>query len=253
MEQKTDRRLTGQTAVVTGGGRGIGRAICTRLAQEGADLVIGYGHSEEQAAETAGLCREYGVKAYTVHADISAKASARLLMEEAFARTGRIDILVNNAGTTKDGLSLRMGEAEFDSVLKVNLYGTFFCCQEAERYMLKARYGRIISISSIVGLHGNAGQANYAAAKAGIVGLTKTLAKELASRNITVNAIAPGMIDTRMTQTMTDAAKEAMRKAIPEGHPGKPEDVAEAAVFFALPAAGYITGQILGVDGGMGC
>lgn len=244
--------LKGQTAVVTGGGRGIGRAICLELAKAGAHVVIGYGHNRQEAEETADACRRLGPDARIVEADVSDLSSSKRLVDEAFKVWGQLDILVNNAGITKDTLALTMKVEDFDRVLKVNLYGAFYCSQAASKYMLKARYGRIISISSIVGLHGNAGQANYAASKAGIIGMTKSLAKELASRNITVNAVAPGMIDTQMTETMSGMAQSVMKARIPAGYAGRPEDVAAAVHFLALPQAGYITGQVLGVDGGMG-
>ena len=187
-----------------------------------------------------------------MEADVSDPASSKRLIDEAFKIHGRLDILVNNAGITKDTLALTMKMEDFDRVLKVNLYGAFSCSQAAAKYMLRARYGRIISISSIVGLHGNAGQTNYAASKAGIIGMTKSLAKELASRSITVNAVAPGMIDTQMTEAMSGMAQSVMKAQIPAGYAGRPEDVAAAVYFLALPQAGYITGQVLGVDGGMG-
>ena len=233
--------LKGQTAAVTGGGRGIGRAICLELARAGAHVVIGYGHNRQEAEETADACRRLGPEAQIVEADVSELSSSKKLIDEAYKAYGRLDILVNNAGITKDTLALAMHMEDFDRVLKVNLYGAFYCAQAAEKYMLRARYGRIISISSIVGLHGNAGQTNYAASKA-----------ELASRNITVNAIAPGMIDTKMTGAMSGVARTAMEAQIPAGYAGRPEDVAAAVRFLALPQAGYITGQVLGVDGGMG-
>ena len=244
--------LRGQTAVVTGGGRGIGRAICLELARAGAHVVIGYGHNRQEAEETADACRRLGPDARIVEADVSDPASSKRLIDEAFKIHGRLDILVNNAGITKDTLALTMKMEDFDRVLKVNLYGAFSCSQAAAKYMLRARYGRIISISSIVGLHGNAGQTNYAASKAGIIGMTKSLAKELASRSITVNAVAPGMIDTQMTEAMSGMAQSVMKAQIPAGYAGRPEDVAAAVHFLALPQAGYITGQVLGVDGGMG-
>lgn len=244
--------LKGQTAVVTGGGRGIGRAICLELARAGAHVVIGYGNNRQEAEETADACRRLGPEAQIVEANVSELSSSKKLIDEAYKAYGRLDILVNNAGITKDTLALAMHMEDFDRVLKVNLYGAFYCAQAAAKYMLRARYGRIISISSIVGLHGNAGQTNYAASKAGIIGMTKSLAKELASRNITVNAIAPGMIDTKMTGAMSGAARTAMEAQIPAGYAGRPEDVAAAVHFLALPQAGYITGQVLGVDGGMG-
>jgi 3-oxoacyl-[acyl-carrier protein] reductase len=245
-------RLDGQTALVTGGGRGIGRAIVKKLASEGANVVINYGTSDRAAKETADLCRkEYGVKTLVVQADVSRPEDMKRLFEEAKALTGKVEILVNNAGITADNLILRMTDEDFDRVQKINLYGTFYGMKLAAKTMLRQRYGRIISLSSVVGLHGNAGQVNYAASKAGIVGMTKALAKEMASRGVTVNGVAPGMIETDMTAAMTEAAHKAMEGQIPAGRMGSPEDIAEAVAFFADPASGYVTGQILAVDGGM--
>lgn len=245
-------RLDGQTALVTGGGRGIGRAIVKKLASEGANVVINYGTSDRAAKVTADLCRkEYGVKTLAVQADVSRAEDVQRLFEEAKALTGKVEILVNNAGITADNLILRMTDEDFDRVQKINLYGTFYGMKLAAKTMLRQRYGRIISLSSVVGLHGNAGQVNYAASKAGIVGMTKSLAKEMASRGVTVNAVAPGMIETDMTAAMTETAHKAMEGQIPAGRMGSPEDIAEAVAFFADPASGYVTGQVLAVDGGM--
>ena len=243
--------LDGQTAVVTGAGRGIGRAIALRLAADGANVVVNYCHSSEAAEHTAEECRSMGVLAEAVEADVSTMEGAEALMGAALKLNGRIDILVNNAGRTKDTLLLRMKPEDFDAVLKTNLYGTFYCMKAVAKIMLKQRYGRIISLSSIVGLRGNVGQMNYSASKAGILGLTKSMAKEMASRGVTVNAIAPGMIETAMTQAMTEEAHAAMEKEIPAGCIGRPEDVACAAAFFASKEAGYVTGQVLCVDGGL--
>ncbi len=247
------KTLEGQTAVVTGGSRGIGRAIVLELARRGADVVINYRGNAEAAEQTAEDARTYGVTALTVQADISTEDGAGLVIAEALKLNGKIDILVNNAGITKDTLMLRMKESDFDAVLHTNLYGAFYCMKAVSRPMMKARYGRIISISSIVGLHGNPGQANYAAAKAGLIGMTKSLARELAGRGVTVNAVAPGMIETDMTDAMTQEAHQAMEQSIPMGHMGTPEDIANAAAFLADPASGYITGQVLTVDGGLVC
>ena len=243
--------IAGKCAVVTGGSRGIGRAVCLELARGGANVALCYAGSEAAALETAAACEQLGVKALAVQCDVSQAEQVSALMEEALAAFGRIDILVNNAGITRDSLLMSMKEADFDQVLAANLKGTFLCMKAVTRQMVKQRYGRIINLSSVVGLRGNAGQANYAASKAGVVGLTKSAAKELAGRNITVNAVAPGFIDTDMTAAMTDKAKEATLAAIPMGRMGAAEDVARAAAFLAGEDAGYITGQVLCVDGGM--
>ena len=196
-------------------------------------------------------CRAYGVNAICLQVDVAKKEDCDRLFEEALELNGRVDILVNNAGITKDNLLLRMSEEDFDKVLQVNLYGSFYCMKAAAKLMLRQKYGRIISISSVVGLYGNAGQVNYAAAKAGIIGMTKSLAKELARKKITVNAVAPGMIETRMTALLPDAVKEQMKQRIPCGRAGKAEEVAFAVRMLADPAASYITGQVISVDGGM--
>lgn len=241
-----------RAAIVTGGSRGIGRAVCLALAAQGLDIVVNYAGSAAAAAETAALCEEKGVKAITVQADVSTTQGADALFEAAMAAFGRVDVLVNNAGITRDGLILRMTEEDFDQVIATNLKGAFLCAKKAARIMMKQRYGRIISISSVVGVHGNAGQANYAASKAGLIGMTKSLAKELGSRHITANAVAPGFIDTDMTRVLPEAAKTALLGQIPLGALGRPEDIGSAVAFLASEQAGYITGQVLGVDGGMG-
>ena len=241
-----------RAAIVTGGSRGIGRAVCLALAAQGLDIVVNYAGSAAAAAETAVLCEEKGVKAITVQADVSTAQGADALFEAAMAAFGRVDVLVNNAGITRDGLILRMTEEDFDQVISTNLKGAFLCAKKAARIMMKQRYGRIISISSVVGVHGNAGQANYAASKAGLIGMTKSLAKELGSRHITANAVAPGFIDTDMTRVLPEAAKTALLGQIPLGALGRPEDIGSAVAFLASEQAGYITGQVLGVDGGMG-
>ena len=241
-----------RAAIVTGGSRGIGRAVCLALAAQGLDIVVNYAGSAAAAAETAVLCEEKGVKAITVQADVSTAQGADALFEAAMAALGRVDVLVNNAGITRDGLILRMTEEDFDQVIATNLKGAFLCAKKAARIMMKQRYGRIISISSVVGVHGNAGQANYAASKAGLIGMTKSLAKELGSRHITANAVAPGFIDTDMTRVLPEAAKTALLGQIPLGALGRPEDIGSAVAFLASEQAGYITGQVLGVDGGMG-
>ncbi|MBQ9061687.1 MAG: 3-oxoacyl-[Eubacterium sp.] len=243
--------LQGQTALVTGGSRGIGRAICIRLAQEGADLVINCAGNISGAEETAKLCEAYGVRTLCIQADISDAQACGEMFAKAKEFGGKIDILVNNAGITRDQLLLRMKEEDYQRVIDVNLTGTFHCMKEASRMMLRQRYGRIISISSVVGVRGNAGQINYAAAKAGIIGMTKSLAKELAAKQITVNAVAPGWIETEMSEAVSDEAKAAFLAQIPAGRPGKPEDIANAVCFLAQPESAYITGQVLCVDGGM--
>ncbi len=243
--------VSNQVAVVTGGSRGIGRATCIQLAKAGAHVVINYAGNEGAAKETQKQCEQYGVQAVLVQGNVALEADVDRLFEEALKINGRIDILVNNAGITKDNILLRMKTEEFDDVINVNLKGAFLCMKKASRIMLKQRYGRIINLSSVVGLRGNIGQLNYAASKAGVIGMTKSLAKELAARNVTVNVIAPGMIATEMTEEIADAAKEAILSTIPMGKPGEAEDVANAIVFFASKEAAYLTGQVLCVDGGM--
>ena len=246
----SEEKLT-RAAVVTGGSRGIGRAVCVALAKQGCNVVVNYCHGEAAAAETAALCKELGVEAVTVQADVSTAEGCKKLFEEAVNAFGRVDILVNNAGVTRDNLILRLSEEDFDTVLNANLKGAFLCCKEAARRMVRQRYGRIVNLSSVVGLRGNPGQTGYAASKAGVLGLTKAAAKELASRNITVNAVAPGFIDTDMTAALTETAKNAALGSIPMGRMGTPENVAKAVAFLADEDAGYITGQVLAVDGGM--
>ena len=246
----SEEKLT-RAAVVTGGSRGIGRAVCVALAKQGCNVVVNYCHGEAAAAETAALCKELGVEAVTVQADVSTAEGCKKLFEEAVNAFGRVDILVNNAGVTRDNLILRLSEEDFDTVLNANLKGAFLCCKEAARRMVRQRYGRIVNLSSVVGLRGNAGQVNYSASKAGLIGLTKSLAKELASRGVTANAVAPGFIETDMTNALPEAARNAMAAGIPAGRPGLPEEVARAVAFFAREDAGYITGQVLCVDGGM--
>lgn len=240
-------RLTGKVALVTGGGRGIGRAICELLAAEGAKVVVG-DIDLEAAQEVAGTLPTGGP---AVQMDVSSLDSARQGVDQTVAQLGRIDILVNNAGITRDGLLMRMSEQDWDAVLNINLKGVFNCCKAAVRPMMKARQGRIISISSVVALTGNPGQANYSAAKAGILGLTRTLARELASRNITVNAVAPGFIATEMTDKLPQEARDAMLSQVPLGRPGTPADVARAVLFLASEDSSYVTGQVLQVNGGM--
>ena len=241
-----------RAALVTGGAKGIGRAICLSLAEKGMDIAVNFAGSAAAAEETAAACRALGVRAVTLQADVRSPEGCQKLVEDTVAALGRIDVLVNNAGITADTLMLRMTEADFDNVLATNLKGAFFCTKAASRYMMRQRYGRIVSISSVVGLHGNAGQTNYAAAKAGLIGLTKSVAKEYAARHITANVVAPGFIDTDMTAAMPDSARAAATASIPAGKVGDAKDVAAAVAFLAGEQAGYITGQVLCVDGGMG-
>ena len=241
-----------RAALVTGGAKGIGRAVCLALAEKGMDIAVNYAGSAAAAEETAAACRALGVRAVTLQADVRRPENCQKLVEDTVAALGRIDVLVNNAGITADTLMLRMTEADFDNVLATNLKGAFFCTKAASRYMMRQRYGRIVSISSVVGLHGNAGQTNYAAAKAGLIGLTKSVAKEYAARGITANVVAPGFIDTDMTAAMPESARAAAAASIPAGKVGDAKDVAAAVAFLAGEQAGYITGQVLCVDGGMG-
>ena len=243
--------FTGKTAVVTGGSRGLGRAVCLELAAGGANVVLCYAGNENAANETAAACEALGAKVLAVRCDVADSAQVKALMDEALKVFGRIDILVNNAGITRDGLLMMMKETDFDAVINTNLKGAFLCMKAVARQMIKQRYGRIVNLSSVVGLRGNAGQVNYAASKAGVIGMTKSLAKELASRGVTVNAVAPGFIETDMTAAMPEAAKTATLAAIPMGRMGAAEDVAKAVAFLASEEAGYITGQVVAVDGGM--
>ena len=243
--------FTGKTAVVTGGSRGLGRAVCLELAAGGANVVLCYAGNEAAANETVAACETLGARAVAVRCDVADSAQVKALMDEALKDFGRIDILVNNAGITRDGLLMMMKETDFDAVINTNLKGAFLCMKAVARQMIKQRYGRIVNLSSVVGLRGNAGQVNYAASKAGVIGMTKSLAKELASRGVTVNAVAPGFMETDMTAAMPEAAKTATLTAIPMGRMGAAEDVAKAVAFLVSEEAGYITGQVLAVDGGM--
>lgn len=243
--------LQGKCAVVTGGGRGIGRAVCLELARQGASVLVNYSGSAEAAEQTAAECRALGADAFTHKADVSDAEQAAAMIAAATERFGRVDILVNNAGITRDGLLMRMSEDDFNAVLDTNLKGAFHCMKAVCRPMMKQRSGRIINISSVVGVRGNAGQANYAASKAGLIGMSKSAAKELASRGVTVNCIAPGFIETSMTQVLSEAVRGKILADIPMARLGDAQDVAAAAAFFADGAAAYITGQVLCVDGGM--
>lgn len=248
----SEQQNTRPAALVTGGGRGIGRAICLALAKAGFDMCINYAAGSSAAEQTAEECRGLGVQAVVLQADVTNPAECQNLVEKAAGTFGRLDVLVNNAGVNADKLILRMQEADFDKVIDTNLKGAFFCCKAACKLMMRQRYGRIINISSVVGLHGNAGQSNYAASKAGLIGLTKSLAKEFAARGVTVNAVAPGFIETDMTAAMPEAAKAAALAAVPAGRIGHADEVAAAVAFLAGSQAAYITGQVLCVDGGMG-
>jgi 3-oxoacyl-[acyl-carrier protein] reductase len=243
--------LSGKTALVTGASRGIGRSIALALAEAGANVAVNYAGSEAAATEVAELIRAKGVEAITVQANVGRAEEADQLIKDVVGAWGKIDILVNNAGITRDNLIMRMKEEEFDQVIETNLKGVFNCLKAATRPMMKQRSGRIINISSVVGVLGNAGQANYVAAKAGVIGLTKSSARELASRGITVNCVAPGFIDTEMTQVLADDLRDNMLSGIPLARLGRPEEIADVVLFLASDASSYMTGQTLHVDGGM--
>jgi len=242
--------LANQVAVVTGGGRGIGQAIALKLAAAGADIAV-VDLKPEFCVETVQKVEALGRKAWSFAANVSEAASVEAAVEQILTAAPKVDVLVNNAGITKDGLLMRMSEADWDAVLDINLKGTFLFTKAFTRSFLKQRSGRIVNIASVIGIMGNAGQCNYGASKAGVIGFTKSAARELASRGITVNAIAPGFIETAMTAKISPEAREALLKQIPLGTLGQPDDVAEAVLFLASPAARYITGQVLPVDGGM--
>ena len=243
--------LKNKIALITGAGRGIGRAIAIALAKEGAEVVINYNGSEERAKEVKQTIEENGGKASIYKCNVSDFVACEAMIQDIVKEYGHLDILVNNAGITKDGLIMKMKEEDFDSVLNVNLKGTFNTIRHSARQMLKQRSGKIINISSVSGILGNVGQANYAASKAGVIGLTKTMARELGSRGITVNAIAPGFVETEMTGVLSEEIRENACKQIILGRFGKPEDIANTAVFLASDKADYITGQVISVDGGM--
>ena len=250
MTETQERRA----AVVTGSTRGIGREIARELAAAGMNVVVNSSSekslpaAEALAAEIAG---QFGVEAVAVAANVADEAEANALIAAATDAFGRVDVLVNNAGITRDGLAARMSDADFDAVIDINLKGTFHCCRAAAKVMMKQRWGRIVNLSSVVGVYGNAGQVNYAASKAGVIGMTKTLAKELARRNITANAVAPGFIATDMTDALSDSQKEAIVGRIGSGRLGEPADIAHLVRFLASDEASYITGQVICVDGGM--
>ena len=243
--------VKGNVALITGGSRGIGRAICLELARRGAAVAVNYAGNSQAAEETVKLCRELGVEAEAFQADVSDPAACDGLVAAVKERFGRLDILVNNAGISRDGLLMTAKEEDFTRTLDTNLKGAYFCTRAAAKVMLRQKYGRIVCLSSVVGLRGNPGQTAYAASKAGVLGLVKAAAKELAGRDITVNAVAPGFIETDMTAALPEKARQAMLTTIPKGRPGSSEDVARAVAFFAGPECGYITGQVLCVDGGM--
>ncbi|MCI9260923.1 3-oxoacyl-[acyl-carrier-protein] reductase [uncultured Adlercreutzia sp.] len=250
MTETNDRRC----AVVTGSTRGIGRAIAGELAAAGMNVVVNSSSerslpaAEELAAQ---LADQFGVETLAVAANVAVEAEANALIEAALEAFGRVDVLVNNAGITRDGLAARMSDEDFDAVIDINLKGTFHCCRAAAKPMMKQRWGRIINMSSVVGVYGNAGQINYAASKAGVIGMTKTIAKELAKRNVTANAVAPGFIATDMTDALSDSQKEAITSRIGCGRLGEPADIAHLVRFLASDEASYITGQVICVDGGM--
>jgi 3-oxoacyl-[acyl-carrier protein] reductase len=243
--------LSNRVAIVTGGGRGIGRTIALKLAEVGATVVVNDIGEASPVGSVVEEIKAMGGQSLAVLADVSSSSDVARLVEETVAAYGKVEILVNNAGITRDQLIIRMSDEDWDRVLSVNLKGAFLCARAVLRHMIKQRWGRIISIASIVGLVGNPGQANYASAKAGIIGFTRTVAKEVGARGITANAIAPGFIDTEMTQRLEEDWKQQLKKQIPLGYFGSPRDVAEAVAFLASEEARYITGQVLSVDGGM--
>lgn len=243
--------LKEKIALVTGGSRGIGKAIALKLASLGANVVINYTSKQDEALKTKEEIESLGVKCSILKCDVSNTQESQDMIDEVVKEYGRIDILVNNAGITKDNLLMKMKEEDFDAVIAVNLKGVFNCTKAATKPMMKQRYGKIINMASVVGVAGNAGQANYCASKAGVIGFTKSVAKELASRNININAIAPGFIDTDMTKVLKDDIKESMIKDIPMRKFGTPEDIADLVVFLSSDMSSYITGQVINVDGGM--
>lgn len=244
-------QLDGKVALVTGASRGIGRAVAIRLAKSGAKIAVNYAGNQAAAEEVKQIIEQNGGEAILVQADISNAESVDAMVATVMEAFGRIDILVNNAGITRDTLLMRMKEADWNAVIQTNLTGVFYVTKAISKIMMKQRSGKIVNMSSVVGLMGNAGQANYAAAKAGVIGFTKSMAKELAARNITVNAIAPGFIATDMTAVLSDKVKEDLATKIPMGRLGEADDIASAVLFLVSDSASYITGQTLNVDGGM--
>ncbi|SFP06406.1 3-oxoacyl-[acyl-carrier-protein] reductase [Salibacterium halotolerans] len=243
--------FNGKTALVTGASRGIGKAIALELAASGANVAVNYSGSAQKAEEVAAACRDQGVKAFSVQADVAVEEDVKAMIKEVTDQFGQLDILINNAGITRDNLLMRMREEDWDAVLDTNLKGVYHCAKSASRQMMKQRSGKIVNISSVVGVMGNAGQANYSAAKAGVLGLTKSLAREFAPRNIQVNAVAPGFIETEMTEELDEKTQESLLQSIPLGRLGEAREVARAVRFLASGDADYMTGQTLQIDGGM--
>ena len=245
------KRFENKIVLVTGAGRGIGASIARRFASEGAEVIVNYSGNDEAAQKTVDEITATGGQSQKYKCSVNDSESVKVMIDEIIKEFGRIDILVNNAGITKDGLMLRMTDEDFDRVIDVNLKGTFNCTKYVSKYMLKQKSGKIINISSVSGILGNAGQSNYAASKAGVIGLTKSVARELASRGICVNAVAPGFVETEMTAVLPEKTQEELKKQIPLGRAGQVQDIANAVAFLASPESDYITGQILSVDGGM--